>query len=79
MPKGERIAERAPRPPADPERRIAFRFGLSAESRAAAIPFHCRPWVSTEVRCRSKKTPLQGHHFDSYKTRSFLLIRRDPW
>jgi putative endonuclease len=34
MAKGERIAK--PRPPADPERRIAFRFGLSAESRAAA-------------------------------------------
>ena len=34
MAKGERIARRAPRPPADPERRIAFRFGLSAESRA---------------------------------------------
>jgi len=37
MAKGERIARREPRPPADPERRIAFRFGLSAESRAAAF------------------------------------------
>jgi putative endonuclease len=37
MAKGEPIAGRAPRPPADPERRIAFRFGLSAESRAAAF------------------------------------------
>ena len=36
MAKGERVARREPRPPADPERRIAFRFGLSAESRAAA-------------------------------------------
>ena len=36
MAKGEPLAGRAPRPPADPERRIAFRFGLSAESRAAA-------------------------------------------
>src|ERR1700731_3904118 len=41
--KGEPIAKggppkkREPRPPADPERRIAFRFGLSAESRAAAF------------------------------------------
>jgi putative endonuclease len=34
--KGERSIKREPRPPADPERRIAFRFGLSAESRAAA-------------------------------------------
>jgi putative endonuclease len=34
--KGERSTKREPRPPADPERRIAFRFGLSAESRAAA-------------------------------------------
>ena len=37
MAKGEPIARREPRPPADPERRIAFRFGLSAESRAAAF------------------------------------------
>jgi hypothetical protein len=42
MAKGEPIAKggppkREPRPPADPERRIAFRFGLSAESRAAAF------------------------------------------
>jgi putative endonuclease len=37
MAKVERTAKRAPRPPADPERRIAFRFGLSAESRAAAL------------------------------------------
>jgi putative endonuclease len=43
MAKGEPVAKgnppkkREPRPPADPERRIAFRFGLSAESRAAAF------------------------------------------
>jgi putative endonuclease len=37
MAKGEPFARREPRPPADPERRIAFRFGLSAESRAAAF------------------------------------------
>jgi putative endonuclease len=34
--KGAQAANRTPRPPADPERRVAFRFGLSAESRAAA-------------------------------------------
>jgi putative endonuclease len=37
MAKVERIAKRKPRPPADPERSVAFRFGLSAESRAAAL------------------------------------------
>jgi hypothetical protein len=37
MAKGERIARREPRPPADQERRIAFRFGLSAEIRSAEL------------------------------------------
>jgi hypothetical protein len=51
MAKDEPATRGKPRPPADPERRVAFRFGLSAESRSAAMPFHRRPWVSAEVRC----------------------------
>jgi putative endonuclease len=37
MAKDEPATKGKPRPPADPERRVAFRFGLSAESRAAAL------------------------------------------
>jgi hypothetical protein len=36
------IAKREPRPPADPQRRIAFRFGLSAGSRSVdRVEFTC--------------------------------------
>jgi hypothetical protein len=35
MAKGNPFAKGEARRPADPERRIAFRFGLSAESRSA--------------------------------------------
>jgi hypothetical protein len=37
MAKGEPATRGEPRRPTDPERRVAFRFGLSAESRAAAL------------------------------------------
>jgi putative endonuclease len=37
MAKDEPATKGKPRPPADPERRVAFRFGLSAESRTAAL------------------------------------------
>jgi hypothetical protein len=72
MAKDEPATTGKPRPPADPERRIAFRFGLSAESRSAAVHFHRRPQVSTEVRSQPKKPPLHSHNIRSYKPRSFL-------
>jgi hypothetical protein len=45
---------------------------VSAAAPSAAVHFHRRPQVSTEVRCRPKKPPLHSHNIRSYKPRSFL-------
>ena len=88
MAKGERVARREPRPPADPERRIAFRFGLSAESRAAAYliakgyrilfrPQPCLPSFAV-LRGPSRKPwrmRLSGILFNS---RVFAVLRYNP-
>jgi hypothetical protein len=68
------MAKREPRETAqaapDPERRLAFRFGLSAESRAA-------DWMFAAVRIRPK-SPYLPWLFSLECVDAFALIRHNP-